>query len=62
MMDGRVRKLAHKLDAKLVEKLVEAGLDMPRKIKAAKDKDIKAVPGIGQSGVDKVRAVFPKIS
>lgn len=61
-MDGRVRKLAHKLDAKLVEKLVEAGLGTPRKIKAAEDKDIKAVPGVGQSGVDEMRAAFPKIS
>jgi len=59
-MDGRAKKLAHKLDAELAEKLVEAGLDTPRKLKAAKDKAIKDVPGIGQSGVDKVRAVFPK--
>ena len=60
-MDARVMKLAHKLnDKELAEKLVEAGLDTPRKLKAAKDKDIKAAPGVGQSGVDKVRAVFPK--
>ena len=61
-MDGKTSKLAHKLnDAELAGKLVKAGLDTPRKLKAADDKDIKAISGVGQSGADKVRAVIPKL-
>ena len=42
-MDARVTKLKHKLncDTELATALVEAGLDTPRKIKAAKESDIE---------------------
>ena len=61
-MDHRITKLKRKLgDAELAGKLVNVGLDTPRKLKAADDKDIKAISGVGQSGADKVRAVIPKI-
>jgi hypothetical protein len=54
-MDGKAKRLARKLkDAELAGKLVKAGLDTPRKIKAA-----KKLP-LGKSDADKVRAVFPK--
>jgi len=60
-MEPAVSKLSRKLgDTQLAKRLVEAGLGTPGKIRRAKDKDIKAVPGIGQSGVDKVREVFPR--
>ncbi|MGD8499000.1 MAG: helix-hairpin-helix domain-containing protein [Phycisphaerales bacterium] len=60
-MDGKAKRLTHKLnDAELAQRLAEAGLDTPRKIKAAKDEDIADISGIGPSGADRVRATFPR--
>lgn len=60
-MDAAIERLARKLgDRELAEKLVAAGLDVPGKIKDAKDGDIKAVPGIGPAGLKSIRKVFPK--
>jgi len=39
----------------VIERLVAAGLDTPRKIKAAKDADLKAIKGIGDATVAAVR-------
>ena len=59
-MDARVEKLAHlgvdKVDA---ERLVNAGLDTPRKIKAATDKELEALPGIGKAKRAELRERFP---
>ena len=53
-------KLAVKLqDAELAAALTEAGFDNPRKIRNAKDKDLRAVPGLGTAAVGKIRAKFP---
>jgi DNA integrity scanning protein DisA with diadenylate cyclase activity len=59
-MDARVFKLKHFVDADVAEMLVEAGLDTPRKIKAANDKDIEAIKGIGKAKKDKIRQRIPK--
>ena len=50
-MSGRTRKLAHLLrDKDLAAKLVQAGLDTPRKIKAAKPADVETAVGKEQAG------------
>jgi DNA integrity scanning protein DisA with diadenylate cyclase activity len=59
-MDARVAKLKHFVDKDVAELLVQAGLTTPRKIKAAKDKDIEAVKGIGRAKKDKIRERLPK--
>ena len=47
-MDAQIRKLGLVLDdPDLATKLVDAGLDTPRKIKAATDHDIEAIKDIG---------------
>jgi ERCC4-type nuclease len=48
------------LEEKDAEALVKAGLDTPRKIKAASDKEIEAVPGIGKAKRAELRERFPK--
>ena len=54
-------KLAVKLqDAELAAALTEAGFDNPRKIRDASDKDLKAIPGLGDVAVRKIRAKLPK--
>ena len=58
-MDGRIRKLAYKIDKESAQKLVEAGLDTPAKIKAAADKDIETV--VGKDKLTDVRARMPKL-
>jgi hypothetical protein len=51
----------HRLkDVELCKKLDGAGLGTPGRIRRAEDKDIKAVPGIGQAGLRRIREVFPK--
>lgn len=61
MVDPRVQKLALKLrDLDLASRLVAAGFDNPAKIRKAADKDLKAVPGVGQASVDKLRKRLPK--
>lgn len=58
-MDAKTLKLAAKLgDLNLAQTLVEAGLDTPAKIRAAKDKDVLALKGIGKAALDKIRAAF----
>jgi len=60
-MDARGLKLAMKLgDPELAEKLVRAGFDNPAKLRAASDKQLKAVPGVGQASLDKIRKKFKK--
>ena len=55
-MDPRANKLNHRLnDRDLAEKLVAAGLDTARKIKAATDRQIKAVQGIGDATLSVIR-------
>ena len=55
----RVRKLEKKLgDAELAQALVEAGFDNPAKIRAAKDKDLETVKGVGKGKLAQVRARF----
>ena len=52
----KVYKLAKKLkDLDLAQVLVEAGLDSPAKIRAASDKDLQAVEGVGKVKVSKIR-------
>ena len=59
-MDARVQKLQIKLgDTELAQALVRAGLDTPRKIKAATDKELLAVPGVGQTRRAELRKQFP---
>lgn len=56
-MDPRVRKLTRLLkDRDLAETLVEAGLDSPKKIRQATDKDVEKA--LGKSGKGKVRERF----
>jgi hypothetical protein len=55
-----VRKLTHKLrDAELARALVAAGLDTPRKIKAASDEELEAAAG--KSGLAAVRKRIVKV-
>jgi DNA integrity scanning protein DisA with diadenylate cyclase activity len=54
-------KLAIKLkDAELAALLEAAGFDNPRKIRDASDKDLKAVEGVGQAALSKIRGKFPR--
>jgi len=54
-------KLAIKLqDAELAAALAEAGYTNPRKIRNASDKDLKAIPGLGDAAVGKIREKLPK--
>jgi hypothetical protein len=58
-MTGRQQKLAVKLkDADLAEKLAEAGLDSPQKIRQASDKAVEAA--VGKSGKGTVRKKYPR--
>ena len=47
-------------DEELAAKLTEAGYTNPRKIRNASDKDLRAIPGLGQATLAKVREKFPK--
>jgi len=59
-VDERVRKLTHLLrDADTAAKLVEAGLDTPRRIKAATDDQLEAVRGVGPATRADLRKRFP---
>jgi len=54
-------KLALKLkDVELAALLAEAGFTNPRKIRDATDKELRTVPGLGKSALDKIRAKFPR--
>jgi hypothetical protein len=50
-MDARTQKLAHLLgDDELARELVDAGLDTPRKVKAAKRADVEKAVGKEKAG------------
>lgn len=58
-MDARMRKLGILLsDTELAETLVNAGLDLPRKIRAAKKSDLQKIKGIGKATADKIKIRF----
>jgi len=60
-MDARVQKLRMKgIDLSDVQALVKAKLDTPAKIKAASDKQLEAIPGIGKAKREKLRERFPR--
>ena len=44
----------------VIEALVAAGLDLRSKIKAADDKDLEAIKGIGKATRAKIRVACPK--
>ena len=54
-MDARAKKLSKFVDAKLVPTLLAAGFDTPRKIKAASDSQLRALPGIGDVKIQAMR-------
>jgi len=56
-MDARVRKLTI-LGVDNAQDLVDAGLDSPRKIKAASNKELEAVKGVGKTAREKLRERF----
>ena len=57
-MDKRVKKLAHYVGED-AEALVAAGLDTPRKIKAASDDEIEKIKGIGPA---KRKAILERLN
>jgi ERCC4-type nuclease len=59
-MDARVRKMGNRVGMDLAQLLFDAGLDTPRKVKAADDKDLEAIKGIGKAKKDKIRERIPK--
>jgi len=63
-MDARAQKLKLKLRGAVsvedVQALVDAGLDMPHKIRAATDKELESVKGIGKSKVTAIRKRCPR--
>ena len=61
MPDARVDKMISKgVPDAVAEALVNAGIDTPRKIKAATNKDLEAVKGIGAATVAGLRETMPK--
>lgn len=59
-MSGRTQKLALLLgDRDLATELVQAGLDTPRKIRAAKPADVKKA--VGKEKADRVLKRFEKV-
>ena len=64
MIDARVRRLQQRMgpgvSQEVIEALVAAGLDLRSKIKAADDKDLEAIKGIGTATKDKIRVGCPK--
>ena len=59
-MDARVQKLQRLgLEQADAAALVQAGFDTPAKIKAATDKKLEAVPGVGKAKRAKLRERFP---
>lgn len=59
-MDARVKRLARKIERQIAEKLVAAGFDSPKKIKAARDMDLAAIDGIGRATISAIREHFPR--
>ena len=61
-MDAHVRRLAHYLgDEALAEVLVMAGFALSKQVKAATDKDLLAVPGIGRATLRQIREKLPHV-
>jgi hypothetical protein len=59
MPDARVGKLVSKgVEPETAVALVAAGIDTPRKIKAATNAQIEAVPGIGKAKREAVQGVI----
>ena len=59
-MNARVQKLQRLgLEQADAEALVKAGLDTPARLKAATDKQIEAVPGVGKAKRAELRERFP---
>ena len=56
-MDNRLKRLVKGfgLPQGVAEKLVEAGHDTPRKIKAVSDSALRLIPGVGKATVDSIR-------
>jgi len=46
-------------DEDLALELVAAGFDSPAKVKAATDKELEGIPGIGKATVKRIRERFP---
>ena len=60
-MIGSERKLSVLLDdAELAGLLTAGGYLTPRQIKAALNRALLAVPGIGQTKLEQIRATFPR--
>lgn len=60
-MDARVLKLDHLLkDKELAARLVRAGLSTPRLIKAATNRELLAVEGVGPVTMRLLREKFPQ--
>jgi len=59
MIDARVLRIERRVRGciahVLIEQLVSAGFDSPRKIKAASDAELKAIRGIGAASVALLR-------
>jgi len=56
-----VQKLAMRIgDPELAALLVKAGFDCPAKVRAASDKDLEAVKGIGKGSVRNLRKKLPR--
>ena len=59
MVDARALRIERRIKGciarVLIEQLVSAGFDSPRKIKAASDAELKAVRGIGAASVVSLR-------
>ena len=49
-----------KLEAKTLERLIDAGYTTPGKIRDATDKALQAIPGLGQAQLQAIREVLPK--
>ena len=57
--NGQTKKLhRHGLNRDVARKLVEAGYYTPRLIKAAREADLLAIPGIGKSTVEDIRGAI----
>jgi len=55
-MDARAKKLTHfGIEKGIAEKLVNAGFDLPKKIKNATNAQLRQLEGIGDATVAKIR-------
>jgi len=62
-MDAQITRLAvHLEDEALAETLVKAGFVLSKQIKAATDKELLAIPGIGEATVRRIRERLPHVA